>query len=45
MNQNPIAAAVAEIAERERKLAVSEGDYVWALICAIVEGQARQASG
>lgn len=45
MITNPLAEVVAEIAERERKMAVREGDYVWALICAIVEGQARLAAG
>lgn len=41
MGANPVAEVVAEIANRERKSAVKEGDYVWAFICAIVEGQAR----
>jgi hypothetical protein len=41
MPEHPIAEVVAEIAEQERKAAVREGDYLWALICAVVEHQAR----
>jgi hypothetical protein len=45
MTDNPLAQTIAEIAERERREAVREGDYVWAILCAIVEGHARQAAG
>ncbi len=44
MRKNTIAEAIAVIAERERDLAVEEGDYVLALICAFVEYQAREAA-
>jgi hypothetical protein len=42
---NLLAQTVAEIAERERRVAVKERDYLRALICAIVEDQARQVAG
>jgi len=45
MSEHPVAETVAEIAGRERKVAVKEGDYVWALICAVVERQAREIVG
>lgn len=44
MTTHPLAELVEQIAERERKLAVQDGDYVWAIICAIVEGQAHAVS-
>lgn len=44
MDRNPVAEALAEIAERERTLAVEEGDYVWAFLCALVEQHAREAA-
>jgi hypothetical protein len=43
MNPEPLLQTVAQIAEHERKAAVMEGDYVWAIICAIVEGHALRA--
>lgn len=45
MTTHPIAALVEEIAERERKAAVREGDYIWAFICAVVEHEARAFNG
>jgi hypothetical protein len=44
MARNKIAETIAEIVERERIIAVDEGDYVWALICAVVEHHAREAA-
>jgi hypothetical protein len=44
MSGHPFAELVEQIAERERKAAVKEGDYVWALICAVVEQQARAST-
>ncbi|MGP8132468.1 MAG: hypothetical protein ACLQC0_07370 [Thermoplasmata archaeon] len=41
MTTHPFAQLIQQIAERERKAAVRDGDYVWALVCAIVEVQAR----
>ena len=41
MSKNPVAEVVADIAERERILAVADGNYVWAIICALVEYNAR----
>jgi hypothetical protein len=34
---NPILEAIAEIAKAERKTAVKEGDYGWAVLAALVE--------
>lgn len=39
-----MAEVVAEIAERERKTAVRTGDYAWALLCAMIERQARMVA-
>lgn len=44
MTDHPLADLVEQIAERERKAAVQAGDYVWAVICAVVEQQARDAT-
>jgi hypothetical protein len=41
MTSHPFAELIEEIAERERKAAVKDGDYLWALFCAFVERQAR----
>ncbi len=43
MSRNVIAETIAEVAERERMLAVEEGEYVWAFICAVVELHAKEA--
>jgi hypothetical protein len=43
MTADLVAQTVAEIAERERRAAVEHGDYVWALVCAFIENQARLA--
>ena len=34
---NPILEAIAEIAQKERKSAVKDGDYGWAVLSALVE--------
>ena len=44
MIAKPIAEIIVEIAARERKLAVQEGEYVWAFICAVVEQHAMEAA-
>lgn len=44
MSESPLAEAVAEIAERERKLAAGRGDYGWAILCALLELEARRRS-
>ena len=44
MVEKLIAQTIAEIAARERTQAVEEGDYVWALICAVLEQRAREAA-
>lgn len=44
MKRNAIARTIAEIAERERAEAISEGDYVWALICALVQQRSREVA-
>lgn len=41
---NPVLETLAEIAQRERKSAVREGDYGWALLSAIVESWATNAA-
>lgn len=43
MTAHPLAELVEKIAERERKSAVEDGDYVWAFIYAMVEVQAKGA--
>lgn len=42
MTAHPFAELMEQIAERERKAAVREGDYGWALVCAIVEAASSQ---
>lgn len=41
---NPVLDTIVEIAQRERKSAVREGDYGWAIVSAIVESWAATAS-
>ena len=41
---NPVLETIVEIAQRERKTAVREGDYGWAIVSAIVESWAASAS-
>ncbi|MGA8536720.1 MAG: hypothetical protein WB789_04925 [Thermoplasmata archaeon] len=41
---NPILETIAEIAKAERKTAVKEGDYVWAVFVALVEDWAINES-
>jgi len=41
---NPVLEAIVDIAQRERKSAVREGDYGWAIVSAIVESWATSAS-
>jgi hypothetical protein len=41
---NPVLDTLAEIAQRERKAAVRDGDYGWAIVTAIVESWATNAS-
>jgi hypothetical protein len=41
---NPVLNTIVEIAQRERKSAVYEGDYGWAIVSAIVESWASSAS-
>lgn len=41
---NPVLETIVAIAQRERKAAVREGDYGWALVSAIVESWATGAS-
>ena len=38
---NPILEAIAEIAQKERKNAVKDGDYGWAVFSALVEAWAQ----
>jgi hypothetical protein len=40
MTAHPFAELIEQIAEKERRAAVKDGDYVWALICAVVEHEA-----
>ena len=42
MTAHPLAELVEEIAERERRAAVEDGDYVWAFICAVIECEAGE---
>ena len=44
MSEHPFAELVEQIAERERKAATRDGDYVRALVCAVVESQAMEAA-
>ena len=37
---NQLLEAIAQIANRERRLAIREGDYGWAVLCAIAESWA-----
>jgi hypothetical protein len=37
---NPVLEAIAEIAKAERKTAVEDGDYGWAILAAVVESWA-----
>jgi len=41
---NPVLDTLAEIARSERKAAVRSGDYGWAIVTAIVESWAANAS-
>lgn len=41
MRESPLTEAIVEIARRERALAVKRGDYAWAILCALVEGEAE----
>jgi hypothetical protein len=41
---NPVLDTIVEIAQRERKTAVRDGDYGWAIVTAIVESWAANAS-
>ena len=41
---NPVLDTLAEIARNERKAAVRDGDYGWAIFTAIVESWATNAS-
>jgi len=41
---NPVLETIVEIAQRERKTAVREGEYGWAIVSAIVESWAASAS-
>jgi hypothetical protein len=41
MTAHPFAALIEQIAERERKAAVKDGDYVWALLCTVIQRQAQ----
>jgi hypothetical protein len=40
---NPVLETIAEIAKAERKNAVKEGDYGWAVVAALVESWAQNA--
>jgi hypothetical protein len=40
---NPLLETIAEIAKVERKNAVKEGDYGWAVVAALVESWAQDA--
>ena len=41
---NAFLETLAEITQRERKVAVREGDYAWAIVSAIVESWATDAT-
>jgi hypothetical protein len=45
MVASAVAKTIAEIAEHERVRAVRSGDYVWAIVCALVEEQALLYGG
>ena len=41
---SPVLETIVEVAQRERKNAVREGDYGWAIVSAIVESWAASAA-
>ena len=43
--KNALAKALAEIAQRETKLAILDGNYSWAIVCALVQACMTEASG